>query len=423
MAKMMVATVFLTLSALACGPQVQDTTYVISSDPVLRAQVSELLPDLAARARMELVRPVRVERRSREHLESYLLFKLDQDLPPAKARNLGRTYSLLGLIPDTLDLRDLLVSIYMEQVAGFYDPDSTALFILDDMDEANVHGVLVHELVHAVQDQTANLDSLTAEERGNDRQAAAQSAIEGQATLVMFEYMLEQMRGEPVDLSELPDLNVMLRPALEAMRTQYPALASAPRILQEALLFPYLDGYSFVLALWQNREGRPAPFGPLLPQSTEQVMDPSRVLGEVDPPTEVELTPGSGYERLYDNVLGQAELKVLLEQHLGPEGPPLAQGWDGDRHMLLRTPDGSEGLVWASVWDSEAERDRFVQGFTQALESLESPATLMAVDVSGRPGCLLRIGIPVDTPVDIRVGPGNESDFPEAPGEGDGRVS
>ena len=276
---MIIATAVLALALSACEPQASDTTFVVSSDPELGARVSELLPDLAVRSGMELVRPIRVERRTREELESYLLFKLDLDLPAEKANYLTRVYSLVGLVDEELDLRELLVAVYKEQVAGFYDPDSTALFVMDDMPADLLETVLIHELVHAVQDQTADLDSLTADERGNDRQAAAQSAIEGHATLIMFEYMAEQMRGEPVDLSALPDLSQALGPTLEAMRTQYPALASAPAIIQEDLLFPYLKGYAFVSALWMEEGGRPPPFGSNLPQSTEQVLDPSRAFG------------------------------------------------------------------------------------------------------------------------------------------------
>jgi len=402
---MIIAATALALALSACGPQAQDTTFVVSSDPGLRAMVSELLPDLATRAGMELVRPIRVERRTREELESYLLFKLDQDLPPDEALHMTRTYSLIGLVDEDLDLRELLVSVYKEQVAGFYDPDSTALFVMDDMPEDMLESVLIHELVHAVQDQTANLDSLTAEERGNDRQAAAQSAIEGHATLIMFEYMAEKMRGEPVDISELPDFSQVLGPALEAMRTQYPALASAPTIIQEALLFPYLKGASFVAALWKEMEGRPPPFGPELPQSTEQILDPSRAFGvEIDLPTELEIDPGPGFVAVYGNSLGQAEFEVFMEEHLGPDGRSLAQGWDGDRYALLRGPDGADGLVWVSVWDSEGERNRFVDGFQPALAQLEEPATLEAMEVLGRPGAILRVALSADTPVQVREG-------------------
>jgi hypothetical protein len=405
MIRMIFATAALALAVSACGPQGPDTTYVTSSDPALRDRVAELLPELASRAGMDLVRPIRAERRTREELESYLLFKLDQDLPPDEARHLTRTYSLVGLVDEELDLRDLLVSVYKEQVAGFYDPDSTALFVMDDMPEPLLETVLIHELVHAVQDQTANLDSLTAESRGNDRQAAAQSAIEGHATLIMFEYMAAQFSDEPVDLSELSDLFQALGPAAEAMRTQYPALASAPTIIQEALLFPYLRGYSYVAALWEEKGGRPPPFGSELPQSTEQVLDPNKVFGaEADQPTELVVESDPAYEVLYENTFGQGELEVLLEEHLGPEGRGLAKGWDGDRYLLLRSPDGSEGLVWMSVWDSEAERDRFVDGFRSTVQQWKEPAGLEKTSLLQRPGAILRVGVPQDLRVEVREG-------------------
>ncbi len=399
---MIVATAALAMLLTGCAPQVVDTTFVTSSDPDLGARVSALLPELAARARMELVRPIRAERRTREELERYLLYKLDEEFPPDEAALLTQVYSLVGLVDPGLDLRELLASVYQEQVAGFYDPDSTALFVMDDMPEEMLEGVLIHELVHAVQDQTANLDSLTAEERGNDHQAAAQSAIEGHATLIMMEYMAEQASGQPVDLSELPDISQLLGPAMEAMRDQYPALGSAPTIVQEALLFPYLRGFSFVSALWKNQEGRPAPFGAHLPQSTEQILRPELAFGpEADMPTDLVIESVPGFETLYGNTFGQGEFEVLLEEHLGPEGRGLANGWDGDRYALLKASSGAVGLIWISVWDSIDERDRFVEGFRSSAEGLPTPGTLERTEVLGRPGAVLKVGIPEEISVQI----------------------
>src|SRR5204863_9372019 len=133
-----------------------------------------------------------------------------------------------GLVPAGLDLRALLLSVYTEQVAGFYDPDSTALFVMDDQPEESLRTVLVHELVHAVQDQSVSLDSLTARGRGNDRQMAAQAAIEGHATFVMLEYLAEQQMKRPLDLTEVPEIAAQMRPDVESLRSQYPALANAP---------------------------------------------------------------------------------------------------------------------------------------------------------------------------------------------------
>ena len=396
----------LALLLSACGSQAPDTTLVISSDPALGSRVAELLPVLAERAGMELTRPIRAERRTREELESYLLFKLDQELPPQEARVRTRSYALLGMVPEDLDLRALLLSVYTEQVAGFYDPDSTALFVMDDMPVEMLETVLVHELVHAVQDQTANLDSLTAKGRGNDRQVAAQSAIEGHATLVMLEHITEGLRGESVDFSTLPDFSQSIRPALEAMRDQYPVLASAPAIIQESLLFPYIEGASFVAAFWQMEGGRPPPFGAFLPQSTEQVLNPERAAsGEEDAPTELLLSIGGPWEVTYGNTLGQMEVQVLLDELLGDGNRELAQGWDGDRFALLEDPEGGvDGLVWASVWDSGPRRDAFVSALAGRLSGLPLPATLVGEEILGRPGAVLRVGLGREVELEVLEG-------------------
>lgn len=384
------------------GAAPADTTLVISSDPELRALVAELLPDLADRSGLELREPVRVERRSRAQLESYLVAKLERELDSREEDHTIRSYALLGLVPRDLDLRGLLLDVYTEQVAGFYDPDSTALFVMDDQPPEDLTTLLVHELVHAVQDQAADLDSLTHEDRGNDRQAAAQAAIEGHATLVMLEYMMEELQGRSVDLSEMPDFTSQLRPALESVRTQYPALGSAPRVIQESMLFPYMEGAGFVQAVWRAREGRPAPFGPHLPQSTEQVADPSRLLGpEPDGPTDVAVTV-DGRPTLFDETLGQLETRVFLEELTG-DGAGTAAGWDGDTFVLVEGP-GGDALAWVTVWDDAASRDRFAATVDGSADRLGGSATVERMEVEGRPVAVLRVGEVGDLTVTLRGG-------------------
>jgi hypothetical protein len=297
----------------------------------------------------------------------------------------------------------MLLSVYTEQVAGFYDPDSTALFVMDDQGAEELRTVLIHELVHAVQDQAANLDSLTSRERGNDRQTAALAAIEGHATLVMFEYVTAQLQGRSVDLSEIPDFTARIRPALQGMRTQYPALADAPRVVQETILYPYLEGTGFVQRLWQSAAGRPSPLTGLLPQSTEQVSVAEASAGERDEPTEIRLEAALG-ER-YSNTLGAMETSVLLTELVGEGAAGAALGWDGDRFVLVDAPGGS-ALAWWSVWDDAAARDRFVATLTPALGRLPRPARLVARELDGRPAALLEVGEPgTVTPRIVRGAP------------------
>lgn len=374
------------VSGCLAGAQEAREGIAVSSDPELAELASELLPDLARRSGLELRRPVLLKKRSREELVRYLEFKLDEELSEERARVTVEAYALLGLLPDTLDLRRLLLDLYTEQVAGFYEPDSTALFVLDDQPEALLQGLLVHELVHAVQDQSADLEALTDPDVGNDRSMAAHAAIEGHATLVMLEYLTEQAGGEPVDLGAIPDFASRLRPALEGMRSQFPALAGAPRVVQEWLLFPYVQGASFVQNLWRQGE-RNAPFGARLPESTEQVLSYDRF----DPPVEVSLDV-SGGRVLHSDVLGRLELGVLLDVHLGEGRSQLADGWGGDRYALIGAAAGGRGLVWYSVWDSAQARDLFVRAFTPALTGLGPGAVLEVVEVDGRPAASLRLG-------------------------------
>ena len=128
-----------------------DEALVTSSDPRLAEIAVRILPDLAARAGMELRYPVRIERRSRGELERYLESKIDEEFPEGRAELLSEAYALLGLVPGDLELRSTLKDLYLEQIAGFYDPDSTTLFVLDDQPEDAIESLLVHELVHAIQ--------------------------------------------------------------------------------------------------------------------------------------------------------------------------------------------------------------------------------------------------------------------------------
>ncbi len=383
----------------ACGGTAQqpESELVVSSDATLRKLASELLPDLAARSGLELREPVRLEMRSREELVRYLESKLDEELPEEEARATVEAYALFGLVPNTLDLREVLLALYTEQVAGFYEPDSTALFVMDDQPEALLEGLLVHELVHAVQDQWVDLGALADPKLGSDRATAAQAAIEGHATLVMLEYMAEQAQGTPVDLGALPNFANLLRSQLEGARDQFPALAAAPPVIQESLLFPYLEGAGYVHGLWAQGD-RVAPFGEYLPKSTEQILGGTAD----DVPIELAMSV-SGADILHEDVLGRLELGVMLDQHLGPGSARFADGWGGDRYVLVEVGTGERGLIWYSVWDDEAARDRFVERFRDALGSLGGGASLEVMEVGGRAATVLRVGATDGVSVEVTL--------------------
>ncbi len=358
----------LALTAPACRGQE-------AAEPGLQAMVDSLLPRLEALSGLEARAPIRVARQDRDAMRAYVEAQLEEELPPAELEGVRAAYVAFGLIPDTLELRRLLLDLYTEQVVGYYDPDAETLYVVEGVPPGELRPVVAHELVHALQDQYADLDSLIARERGNDRQTAAQAAIEGHATLVMFAWLVESQTGGAVDARDLPELTPQLEPLIEAQNEQFPVFRSAPRIIRETLLFPYVHGAAFVQALWRegagvDGAGFPAPLGERLPMSTEQVLHPAeRFLEARDAPTELALAPAdAGWRSLYEGTLGELETSVLLTEHLGRGAAPAAIGWDGDRYVLLESPAGARALVWYTVWDDPAAADAFAAAYRRVLE-------------------------------------------------------
>ena len=258
--------------------------------------------------------------------------------------------------------------------------------------------VLAHELVHALQDQHVDLDSLVSRERGNDRQTAAQAALKGHATLVMVALVAERQARRPVSPDMLPDLKRELGPALEAENERFPVFRSAPRICgrrccsrtSRARRSCRRCGARIRPAAGRRRSAS------LLPQLTEQVMHPrERFIQARDEPTELRLGAVSGRGR------GRG-LAARVREHprRAGDGDPAeraprrgcreraAQGWDGDRDRLLEAPDGGRALVWYSARDTTEAADRFASAYRRILEVRAGArrGRVERLEVEGRPG-------------------------------------
>jgi hypothetical protein len=311
---------------------------------------------------LEFKSPPRSALRTRSQVRDYLIRKLDEELPPPKMRGLETAYRLFALLPDTLQLRSLLLDLYTEQVAGYYDPDSATLFGVAGADPAQLRLVLAHELVHALQGQYLPLDSILHEKSNNDRLTAAQAVLEGQATLASIDVLAS---GQ--DVSSNPEFWEMYREQVRQQQTSMPVFARAPLVVREALIFPYLAGAEF-MHWWENSPFRDSvPYGPRMPVSTEQILYPDRY-ARGDGPVALAFPPDSGV--LYEDVLGEGEIRVLMARLAGtPEvrvtGPI---GWGGDRYRVYHTPDGS-ALVWYVLWDDKRSAERFTWGYGGKLRS------------------------------------------------------
>ena len=105
--------------------------------------------------------PIRkqVKRRltSRDEVEAYLTKHMkDQDVKRLQRSEL--VLKKFGLLPRDFDLEKLLVALLREQVAGYYDPKTKTVNLLDWVPMEEQEPVMAHELTHALQDQAIGLD-------------------------------------------------------------------------------------------------------------------------------------------------------------------------------------------------------------------------------------------------------------------------
>ena len=304
----------------------------------------------------------RIEARSRDDVRSFLERRFREDLPDEEIAGTQSAYRLLGLIPDTLDLRAFMLDLLTEQVVGYYDPETKVLYVVEEAPADQVSIIISHELVHALQDQYMSLDSLQELRGDNDRQVAAHAVIEGQATLVQIQTML----GGGDLAGAIPGGWDRIRDIIRESSTSMPVFSTAPRIIQETLIFPYLSGAEFMRSFQQLRPGD-APFGDL-PRSTEQVMHTRAYFQQRDAPTAVTLpNPRVGRSR-YQNNLGEFETRLFIYEHARDQALSVraADGWDGDRYMVVQTPRG-EALVWVTVWDTPVDAAEFGEAVDRAI--------------------------------------------------------
>jgi hypothetical protein len=320
-----------------------------------------------------------------EGLRRYLQARIEETFPGDLLDRMAAAYIWLGLIPDTLDLRALLVELYQEQAIGFYDPRDDVFYVRRDAPREAVASVLAHELVHALQDQHVDLDSIITDLSDNDRHTAAQAAIEGHATLAMFAWQVEQQTGRPVEIDELPDLGALLDGRTAAAEGQMPVLNRAPRLIRESLLFPYLSGVAYVQTLWRRLPERPPPFGAYLPRSTEEVLHGAAV----PPPVAIRWTAAPrGWERLYENDLGEFETRILFGEHLNDNvlAARAAAGWNGDRFSVwIGDGERDTAFVWLTVWDTERDAAEFESAYRR-LATVRFGAAGDAGEVQGSRG-------------------------------------
>jgi hypothetical protein len=279
---------------------------------------------------------------------------LDADYPPARRRADAQVLTMLGLLPEGTDLGEAAAATYESAVAGYYDPRTERMRIVQGAQTANrvlYEMTVAHELTHALEDQHFDLDVDRIAE-GDDAALAYTALVEGTASVLMYRYV-EHRFGPEEALGGIA-------------ASAFAPTGDLPPFLMAQLVFPYTAGEAFVSRLLEVAGGKWAVADAALrdrpPVSTEQVMHPQAYL-EVELPARVSIERpirglGGGWRRVRAGTMGEWLTGRLLAKAGGTDARAAAAGWGGDRYALLHRGN-DRAIVARWTWDSGRDADEF----------------------------------------------------------------
>ncbi|MCA9602759.1 MAG: hypothetical protein KC417_12070 [Myxococcales bacterium] len=310
-------------------------------------------------------KPVPVEVHDRKAIEGYVQREIQKE-GLEKDRLL---YVTLGLLPADMDIESMLVGVLGEQIVGYYDTTRAQFVVRDDVmrslesDKRSSFGeadiVIVHEMVHALQDQHLALTDHHEDNLDTDASNAYHAVVEGDATLAMLGYLAKRMGAN----IELFTKNSTVLDTIMAQASAMPGqeeLGQAPAIVRIPLMWSYFSGLKFC-AVGYDRSGWRGvdTLHTHAPASTEQVIHPEKYAAN-ETPVAIELPAltdleHSGLVKVKDDTLGELEISIFFGAPDRDQDTVAAAGWGGDRLRLYRRADGAGAFVWWMRWDTDAD--------------------------------------------------------------------
>jgi hypothetical protein len=361
--------------------------------------VDEILEFDSKQTGLPITREVKRKLTSRDEVVSFLTKHVD-DEDTKRLRRSELVLKKFGLLPHEFDLQTFLVALLREEVAGYYDPKTKTVNLLDWVPMEEQEPVMAHELTHALQDQAVGMqkwmkkgdkdlgeikkDPTPADIENDETDSAREAIIEGQAQAMMFQYAIAPT-GHSIVTS--PELVASMEEETLTGSASTKVFNEAPIFMKESLTFPYSYGLNFVVKLMQ-KGGKEQAFAGVLknpPHTTRQIMQPETYLAaEKIPPMPVPdfKRDFKDYQKFDIGAMGEFDVAVLIEQYAGkPLSKKLCPEWRGGYYYAAKPkpdekPDSSTnpaasvplGLLYVSRWSSADKATEFAGIYADSLK-------------------------------------------------------
>src|SRR6202140_4224093 len=357
--------------------------------------VDEILEFDSKQTGLPIKKTVKRKLTSRDEVVSYLT-KHVNDEDTKRLRRSELVLKKFGPLPPDFSLEPFLVALLREEVAGYYDPKTKTVNLLDWVPIEEQEPVMAHELTHALQDQSVGLqkwmkkgekdlgeikkDPTPTDIENDEMDNAREAVIEGQAQAMMFQYAIgptgHSIINSPALVDAMEEETLTGTPSTKVFN-------DAPIFLKESLTFPYTYGMDFVVKLLR-KGGKEQAFAAVLknpPHSTRQIMQPETYLsGEKIEPMRVPdfKHDFKDYEKFDIGAMGEFDVAVLIEQYAGkPLSKQLYPEWRGGYYYAAKPKPGatsdpagaaSLGLLYVSRWSNSDKAAEFGEIYARSLK-------------------------------------------------------
>jgi hypothetical protein len=373
----------------AQNPPSEETNISPRQAKELFRSVDEILQFASQDTGLPIEHKVKRRLTKRDEVQSYLEKSMKEDKDAKRLERSSAVLKKFGLLPRNFDLGTFLVAMLREQVAGYYDVKTKSVNLLNWLDVDAQKSVLAHELTHALQDQSFDIekwmkgsakntdnkkiDPSPSDIETDEESSARQAVVEGQAMVVLLDYSLAPQGKTTLDSPQIVDA---LEQGMVQGTADSPKFRDAPMFLKEELTFPYRYGLDFTRALLKAGGKEMAFAGAFKnpPKTTREIMEPQTYLSheKLEPLKLIDMdTDFKGYDPFDIGAMGEFDVDVLVEQYAGrDEATAIYPAWRGGYYFAGR-PQGNKsapiGVLYVSRWSNSAKAAEFAAVYAKSL--------------------------------------------------------
>lgn len=305
---------------------------------------------------------------SEDQLKQNVINDFFKDYTDEDARHDSGILGAFGLLQPNFDLHQFYIDLYSEQVAGYYDNETKAMYVVSGENFSGVERMTyAHEFTHTLQDQNFDIQNGLKVNNDNCKKdteycAAVTALMEGDATLSeQYWYMRYSTKQDKQQVNQFYQTYTS------------PVYDSAPAYMKLDFLFPYQQGLDFVNELFSKGKWNAVDAAYKDPPvSTEQILHPEKYPDDKPIPVDMpDLQPvlGSGWEEWDRNVMGEWYSYLVLYagyqtsfQLDETTAANAAAGWGGDTYVYYGNAQSDQFvLAWQSLWETNKDTDEFWQ--------------------------------------------------------------